>query len=104
MVRQATKCLLCIALWGVVGCARDSTNRSAATLSASEAPVVRVHVHENVRYLVIELSGGRSYAVPADANEGEILKPCECDLKECKPMCGTAIDAGVPNPDAGSTP
>jgi hypothetical protein len=103
MVRQATKCLLCIALWSVAGCARESANRTAATQSGSEAPVVRVHVHDSVRYLVIELSGGRSYAVRADASEGEIIRPCECDLKECKPMCGqSSIDAGQPTPsDAG---
>lgn len=103
MVRTATKCLLCIALWSV-GCSGGSAPRPATPPSGSEAPAARVHTYEGRRYLVIELSDGRSYAIPADTSEGDVIRPCECDLKECKPMCGEPPpDAAAP--DAGtSTP
>lgn len=101
MVERGTKYLLSILLFGVIGCARDAPRM----VPPSEPPVVRRTVYNNTRYLVIE-AGGRSYAVPADGDPNEPVVPCECQLKECTPMCGLPYyDAGVePAPDASGTP
>jgi hypothetical protein len=101
MVKQATKYVLSILLCSAIGCAKDAPR----TVPPGEPPVVRVTVYNNTRYLVIE-SGGRSYAVAADSNPDEPIVPCDCQLRECRPMCGLPhYDAGVePAPDAGSRP
>lgn len=98
-MRRAMKYLLWILLCGVIGCAKEGPR----TVPPSGPPVVRATVYNNTRYLVIE-SGGRSYAVPTDSAPGEPIVPCECDLRECKPMCGLPpYDAGV-EPDASGPP
>jgi hypothetical protein len=105
MVRQVTKCLLCIALWSAAGCDREPAPKAMkATMSSAGEPFrARVHVHDSKRYVVIEMPDQRSYAVLADATADAQMLPCHCDLKECKPMCGGPASAGeVPTQGAGS--
>lgn len=110
MVRQATKYLLCIALATVGACGRESGTRKVVPTSRDPF-TSRVNVHNGKRYLIIEFSDNRSYAVPVDpvANESP-TQPCECELKECRPMCGTPPEptpsepVGAPAPSDARTP
>jgi hypothetical protein len=89
LVRQATKVFFCTAVWGAALMSCESSSRRN-TLPGGQPFAVRQTEYDGRRYLVIEMPDGKRYAVPAESNQDPI-RPCNCDLPECRPMCGIPV-------------
>lgn len=87
LVRQTAKVVLCSALCSAALTSCESSSKKN-TLLSNQPTVVRQTEYNGTRYLVIQMADGKRYCIPAETSQDPI-KPCDCDLPECRPMCGT---------------